>query len=621
MRFSITGLLLAAAACVVAAESDKLEINRRPDGSWDTIFAGKKVQISVPGEEVKMFVSGEEAQTFVPGKEVQILVPGAESDEVKINRGADHSWHVVVSGEEVKILVPDEEAQTMVPGEEVRILVPGAKSGEVKNNRSPDGSWNVIVSGEEVQILVPEFKINRRPDSYWDAIVWGGDVQVIDPGAEVQTSKSQKLVEGRLHKYHLRLRRGDPSWLGVDNVKQYSGYLDNGDTDKHLFYWFFESRNNPSEDPVLLWLNGGPGCSSLFGLFEELGPSSIPGEDLRPVNNPYSWNTNASVLFVDQPVNAGYSYSSNRTETTAAAAEDIYPLLTLFFHELPQYAKQDFFIAGESYAGKYIPAIGREILSHKDRNINLKGLAIGNGLVDPFVQFKYYRPMACGGGGHTAVLSPADCRLMKDNERECRMRIKACYKDGSAETCLDATNICLRVDGVYLGNPYDILSPYPSGIENSSKTGKSSYATRFLNQEKTKKALGAEVNLRYRKCNVAVRRDFLLRGDYMRPAHLPIPGILDEIPVLIYAGDRDYICNWLGNRAWVSALEWPGKWDFNSGVTKELRVKSGRNYGNVRSARGLSFIQIYNAGHTVPEYEGEGSLDFLNRWMRGEWSK
>lgn len=289
---------------------------------------------------------------------------------------------------------------------------------------------------------------------------------------------------------------------------------------------------------------------------------------------------------------------------------------------MPQYAKQDFFIAGESYAGKYIPAIANEILSHEDRIINLKGLAIGNGLVDPYIQYRYYRPMACGGGDHEAILPPADCERMRDMEPNCRRRIKECYENGSADTCHHAHEVCVAMVGVYPGNMYDVSSPYPSDVETSSKTGNtSSHATEFLNRKETRETLGAEVDIRYSKCDVGVNLDFGSSGDYMRPAHHFIPRILAEIPVLIYAGDLDYICNWLGTRGWVSALEWPGKYDFNSAVTKELRVKSGRNYGNVRSARGLTFMRIYNAGHAVPEYEPEGSLDFLNRWMGGEWSK
>ena len=85
----------------------------------------------------------------------------------------------------------------------------------------------------------------------------------------------------------------------------------------------------------------------MTGLFMELGPSSVD-KSAHPVFNPYSWNSNSSVIFLDQPVNVGYSYSDSSTKSTAAAAEDVYAFLTLFFEQFPQYASQDFHIAGES---------------------------------------------------------------------------------------------------------------------------------------------------------------------------------------------------------------------------------------------------------------------------------
>ena len=86
----------------------------------------------------------------------------------------------------------------------------------------------------------------------------------------------------------------------------------------------FESRNDPKNDPIILWLNGGPGCSSSTGLFFELGPSSI-NKTLHPVYNPYSWNSNASVIFLDQPVGVGYSYTGgDEVKNTLTAAKDVY---------------------------------------------------------------------------------------------------------------------------------------------------------------------------------------------------------------------------------------------------------------------------------------------------------
>lgn len=145
----------------------------------------------------------------------------------------------------------------------------------------------------------------------------------------------------------------------------------------------------------------------MTGLFMELGPSSI-NEKRELVFNPSSWNANASVIFLDQPVNVGYSYSSGSVSNTVAAGKDVYALMTLFFKQFPEYATQAFHIAGESYAGHYIPAFASEILSHKKRNINLQSVLIGNGLTDGLTQYDYYRPMACGEGGWPAVLDEGE---------------------------------------------------------------------------------------------------------------------------------------------------------------------------------------------------------------------
>ena len=177
-----------------------------------------------------------------------------------------------------------------------------------------------------------------------------------DKPPQRQSDFTVKNVEKLGDNYQLRVNSiKNPEKLGIETAAdQYSGYLDVEDEDKHFFFWFFESRNEPSKDPIILWLNGGPGCSSLTGLFFELGPSSI-GPDLRPIHNPYSWNKNASVIFLDQPVNVGYSYSSNSISNTVSAGKDVYAFLELFFQKFPQFLQNEFHIAGESYAGHYIP--------------------------------------------------------------------------------------------------------------------------------------------------------------------------------------------------------------------------------------------------------------------------
>lgn len=382
-----------------------------------------------------------------------------------------------------------------------------------------------------------------------------------------------------------------------------------------FFLGFFESRNNPAKDPVVLWLNGGPGCSSMDGLFTELGPAKIPNRDLKPVRNDYSWNNNASVIFLDQPVNTGFSYSSKNDGTSVASAKDIYSLLTFFFKQYPQYATQDFHISGESYAGHYIPVTANEILSHANRNINLKTILVGNGMTEPLTQYNYYRPMACGEGGYKSVLSASDCKKMDNALPECEQRIKDCYDTEDDGTCEDATNFCNgNVLGVYRNsgrNDYDIRIGRGEGTPD--------HVSEFLTSNKTMKILGAEH--KWSECNYSVYNAFAETGDWMKPIYRVVPGLLARIPVLIYAGDADYICNWLGNRAWTKALEWPGKEAFNNATAEPMNLGgSGKEYGKITHSGRFNFMQIYGAGHFVPGDQPQSSLDFFNRWIFGEWN-
>ena len=282
----------------------------------------------------------------------------------------------------------------------------------------------------------------------------------------------------------------------------------------------------------------------MIGLFTELGPATFPNRDGKPVNNPYSWNTNASVIFIDQPVNTGYSYSGSDVGTTAAAGKDIYALLTLFFNTFPQYAKQDFFITGESYAGHYVPQFASEIMSHNNRNINLKGVAVGNGLTDTLQQFPQYEPMACGRGGYPAVLSQSDCRKINSSMPTCTRKIQNCYNSLNSSTCADANDYCSNL----VFNTYQDSGKSVYDIVNPNGSGKSSYYNDFLNSDTTKEALGVEVDRSFQECGDSVYRAFDQSGDWMFPIQRVVPGLLEKIPVLIYAGDYDFICNRLGNR-------------------------------------------------------------------------
>jgi cathepsin A (carboxypeptidase C) len=106
----------------------------------------------------------------------------------------------------------------------------------------------------------------------------------------------------------------------------------------------------------------------------------------------------------------------------------------------------------------------------------------------------------------------------------------------------------------------------------------------------------------------------------MQPFHRLVPGILKEIPVLIYAGDADFICNWLGNLAWTNALEWPGQAKYAKAELKDLKLKAdGSNIGSVKSSGNFTFLRLHAGGHMVPYDQPAASLDMLDRWLAGEW--
>lgn len=373
---------------------------------------------------------------------------------------------------------------------------------------------------------------------------------------------------------------------------------------------------------MVLWLNGGPGCSSLTGLFLELGPASI--DKKRDVQyNPYSWNSNASVIFLDQPVNVGYSYSSSSVSNTIAAGKDVYALLTLFFKQFPQYASQPFHIAGESYAGHYIPVFAAEILSHKKRNINLQSVLIGNGLTDGLTQYAYYKPMACGEGGWPAVVDEAGCQSMENALPRCQSLIQNCYDSESVWTCVPASIYCNNaIMGPYQRtgqNVYDVRGKCEDS--NNLCYPALGWISDWLNQPKVLKALGVEVDS-YDSCNFDINRNFLFNGDWMQPYHRLVPGLIERIPVLIYAGDADFICNWLGNKAWSEALEWPGQKKFASADLVDLKLgaaSNGKKIGEWKSEGNFTYIRIHAGGHMVPMDQPEASLDFYNRWLSGEW--
>ena len=171
----------------------------------------------------------------------------------------------------------------------------------------------------------------------------------------------------------------------------YSGYLDTLIKGNKLFYVYYPSQTNPSTDPVLLWLNGGPGCSSLFGMLGEIGPVTTDNFSGELKLNKYSWNMETNLLFIEQPAGVGFSQAEDISHnwTDVENSKNLLAAVKDFFATFPDLKGRSFYISGESYAGIFIPHLAAEILEDKSTSdkVNLQGILIGNALTDPLVDY------------------------------------------------------------------------------------------------------------------------------------------------------------------------------------------------------------------------------------------
>ncbi|MCJ1485953.1 hypothetical protein MMC06_006129 [Schaereria dolodes] len=155
-----------------------------------------------------------------------------------------------------------------------------------------------------------------------------------------------------------------------------------GTTNDELFFWLFEAESQKQSENLIIWLNGGPGCSSLEGLTTENGPLAFYGESYTPASNQYSWTKLANVLYIDQPVGAGFSSGSSQAMDNTQVTQEFYAWLKAFYDVFPGLKSKNTYLMGESYAGVYIPYFSQAILQNRHSlNINLKSITIGDGII------------------------------------------------------------------------------------------------------------------------------------------------------------------------------------------------------------------------------------------------
>ena len=148
------------------------------------------------------------------------------------------------------------------------------------------------------------------------------------------------------------------------DFKLYSGYLSIRGSGKYLHYMFAESKQDPVKDPLVVWFNGGPGCSSMLGYLQEHGPYVMEDETTVFVENKYSWNNQANMLYIESPAGVGFSFCDDMSicnfNDETSSLDNLDALLS-FFQKFPEYRAHDLFISGESYAGVYVPYLALRI--------------------------------------------------------------------------------------------------------------------------------------------------------------------------------------------------------------------------------------------------------------------
>ena len=426
------------------------------------------------------------------------------------------------------------------------------------------------------------------------------------------------------------LRTTGSGWPACDpGVTQRSGYLDiNAAEDKHYFYWMFEAKTNPATAPVILWMTGGPGCSSQLAILAENGPCHVNEETGDLYNNPYSWNNVANVIYIDQPAGVGFSYAnfpSGYDHNETMVSDDMYAFFQAFYKAYPQYQSNPLFIYGESYGGHYAPATAHRVWKGNQANeglhVPLAGLSVGNGMTDPSIQFNWYSKLAyqwCNMVKGAPCVSEATYNEMRSGLDFCNDLTAACNKEDADcsfafETCTSSQLGPFENTGL---NVYDVRIPckVPGLCYDFSK------ATAFLNRADVQQSLGvAAEGITWQSCNMQVNQMF--GNDWMRDFNDTIPDLLGSgVRVMIYSGDVDFICNWLGNKAWSLALEWPGKASFNAAHDQPWWVDM-ESAGRIRTVSGnnqtllFSFVQVHDAGHMVPMNQPQRALDMVSHFL------
>ena len=395
----------------------------------------------------------------------------------------------------------------------------------------------------------------------------------------------------------------------ISGFPGFSGLIPVKSDGSSLFYWLIQRIGgdiSTDQAPILLWLQGGPGCSSLIGNFYEIGPMEIE-KDLRIKVRNETWALDSHLLFIDNPFGAGFSFTNSESYVHSDQEMATYlhtALLTLCRMHPKWFEMRDLYIFGESYAGKFIVNIAEKVLNTGNfsdfgcEGMRLKGVGLGNSWIEPVTQ-----TLSMSNYSHAAgIVSDQEKRHVSDLEK----RSKAAYETGhfssSNQLSFDVvTYIIQATEGI---NPYNIREYGDYDLQPISH---------WLNRRETKSALHVPEEVRFSECSDQAYS--ALEEDQMIPVSGLLGALLDRgLRVLIYTGQDDLICNILGTERYVEDLEWRGRSGFRNTEKKQWKVQ-GEVAGYVRKHENLMLVLIRDAGHLVPHDQPSRSRALLRLFL------
>ncbi|XP_024418883.2 probable serine carboxypeptidase CPVL [Desmodus rotundus] len=393
------------------------------------------------------------------------------------------------------------------------------------------------------------------------------------------------------------------------NTVSYCGFLTVNKTyNSNLFFWFFPAQIQSSTAPVVLWLQGRLGSSSLMGIFVEHGPYVVT-KNLTLDARDFPWTSTLSMLYVDNPVGTGFSFTDDPQGYAANkddVARDLFSALIQFFQLFPEFQENDFYVTGQSYAGKFVSAIAHYIHTLNPMlslQINLKGIAIGSGFCDP---------ESIVGGYPTFLYEVGllDEKQRKYFQEQCNESL-AHIKEGEWLQAFEVLDKLIGGDHSYLANVTGC--PNLANIVRCTEPEEYSYFEKFLSISEVRRA----IHVGNRTFNDGSAVEKYLREDIPQSALPWLAEIMNNYKVLMYSGQLDILVAASLTERYLMAVNWKGAQEYRKAERKIWKIfKSDQEVaGYVRQVGNFHQLIVRGGGDILPFDQPLRAFDMINRFI------